>query len=128
MDEHREAPRHRVHKAGTIEFGGGAINCTVRNMSNTGAALDVTRPVGIPRALYLSPANRRSAYVLPRRMAQGKADRYSFRPTARALRPIAHVTDYLTAIVGADPRHLRSISWKPPLMYLNPYSFQSVFS
>jgi PilZ domain len=35
-------------KAGTIEFGGGAIDCTVRNFSDTGAALDVTSPVGIP--------------------------------------------------------------------------------
>jgi hypothetical protein len=40
--------RHRVLKAGTIEFGGGAIDCTVRNLSGTGAALDVSSPVGIP--------------------------------------------------------------------------------
>jgi hypothetical protein len=48
MDEKRIAPRHRVLKAGTIEFGGGAIDCTVRNMSNTGAMLDVNSPIGIP--------------------------------------------------------------------------------
>ncbi|KYH01998.1 PilZ domain-containing protein [Bradyrhizobium sp. DOA1] len=48
MDERREKARHRVLKAGTIEFGGGAIDCTVRNLSDTGAALDVTSPVGIP--------------------------------------------------------------------------------
>jgi hypothetical protein len=30
-----------VLKAGTIEFGGGAIDCTVRNVSETGAALEV---------------------------------------------------------------------------------------
>jgi hypothetical protein len=48
MDEHRIASRHRVLKAGTIEFGGGAIDCTVRNLSATGAALDVTSPLGIP--------------------------------------------------------------------------------
>jgi hypothetical protein len=47
MGEHRVAPRHRILKAGTIEFGGGAIDCTIRNMSNTGAALDVASPVGI---------------------------------------------------------------------------------
>jgi hypothetical protein len=35
-------------KAGTIEFGGGAIDCTARNLSNIGAALDVASPVGIP--------------------------------------------------------------------------------
>ena len=31
MDNKRTAPRHRVLKAGTIEFGGGGISCTVRN-------------------------------------------------------------------------------------------------
>jgi hypothetical protein len=37
-------------KAGKISFGGGAIDCTVRNLSETGAALEVTTPVGIPEA------------------------------------------------------------------------------
>jgi hypothetical protein len=53
MDEHRIASRHRVLKAGTIEFGGGAIDCMVRNMSATGAALDVTSPLGIPAQFTL---------------------------------------------------------------------------
>jgi hypothetical protein len=53
MDEHRIATRHRVLKAGTIEFGGGAIDCTVRNVSETGAALEVTSPVGIPERFTL---------------------------------------------------------------------------
>lgn len=53
MDEKRIAPRHRILKAGTIEFGGAGIDCTIRNMSNTGAALDVTSPVGIPKQFTL---------------------------------------------------------------------------
>jgi hypothetical protein len=53
MDERRDKARHRVLKAGTIEFGGGAISCTVRNFSDTGAALDVTSPVGIPERFTL---------------------------------------------------------------------------
>ena len=53
MGEKRAAARHRVLKAGTIEFGGGAIDCTVRNVSNTGAALDVTSPMGIPENFTL---------------------------------------------------------------------------
>jgi hypothetical protein len=54
MDEERRTKaRHRVLKAGTIEFGGGAIDCTVRNFSDTGAALDVTSPVGIPEHFTL---------------------------------------------------------------------------
>jgi PilZ domain len=48
MGEKRTFPRHRVLKAGTIEFGGGAIDCRVRNMSNVGAALEVASPMGIP--------------------------------------------------------------------------------
>lgn len=48
MYNKRALSRHRVLKGGTIEFGGGGIDCTVRNMSPTGAALDVLSPVGIP--------------------------------------------------------------------------------
>ena len=48
MNEKRGMARHRVLKAGMIEFGGGVIDCTIRNVSNAGAALDVTSPIGIP--------------------------------------------------------------------------------
>ena len=48
MEEHRVTQRRRLLKAGTISFGGGAIDCTVRNLSEAGAALDVISPVGIP--------------------------------------------------------------------------------
>ena len=52
-DDHRSAPRHRVLKGGHILFGGGSIDCTVRNLSETGAALDVTSQVGIPAEFVL---------------------------------------------------------------------------
>jgi hypothetical protein len=49
VDEHRIATRRRFLKAGRISFGGGAaFDCTVRNLSETGAALEVISPVGIP--------------------------------------------------------------------------------
>lgn len=48
MDENRIAPRRRILKSGIIEFGGGAISCTVRNLSDTGAALEVVTPLFIP--------------------------------------------------------------------------------
>ena len=48
MDEQRKTPRRRVLKAATIEFGGGAIDCSVRNISEAGAALDVVTPLLIP--------------------------------------------------------------------------------
>jgi hypothetical protein len=53
LNEHRQAPRRRLLKAGKISFGGGAIDCTVRNLSETGAALEVTTPVGIPERFTL---------------------------------------------------------------------------
>ena len=49
MDERRKAPRHRVLKPGTISFNSaGTIDCTVRNLSSTGASLEVASPLGIP--------------------------------------------------------------------------------
>ena len=48
LDEHRTVPRRRLLKSGKISFGGGAIDCTVRNLSETGAALEVNSPVDIP--------------------------------------------------------------------------------
>jgi hypothetical protein len=53
MVETRRAPRHRVLKAGTIDFGGGAIDCAVRNLSSTGAALEVSNQMGIPEKFAL---------------------------------------------------------------------------
>lgn len=53
MEEHRSTPRRRVLKAATIAFGGGAISCTVRNLSEYGALLDVTSPIGIPDVFSL---------------------------------------------------------------------------
>ena len=54
MEERRAKPRQRVLKAGTIEFDGGSIDCTVRNVSTTGATLDVASPVGIPHEITLN--------------------------------------------------------------------------
>jgi hypothetical protein len=49
MSENRTTSRHRTLKAGTISFGrGGAIDCTVRNLSDEGANLEVVTPLFIP--------------------------------------------------------------------------------
>jgi hypothetical protein len=53
LENHRAAPRHRVLKAGSIEFNGGVIDCTVRNVSDTGAALEVVSPTGVPESFWL---------------------------------------------------------------------------
>jgi hypothetical protein len=62
MIDKRSNPRHRVLKAGTIQFGGGAIDCSVRNLSKAGAALDVASPVGIPETFTLIIASDGSRF------------------------------------------------------------------
>jgi PilZ domain len=67
-DENRIAARHRVLKGGRILFGGGSIDCTVRNISETGAALEVTSPLGIPTEFTLeTDGNKRPCRVVWRK-------------------------------------------------------------
>lgn len=56
----RIAPRHRVLKQGRLAFdGGGAVDCMVRNLSETGARLEVVTPVGLPEIFTLQiPADK----------------------------------------------------------------------
>jgi len=54
MTEHRRGQRLRTFKGGSIIFGLVApVNCTIRNMSATGAALEVETQVGIPAEFVL---------------------------------------------------------------------------
>jgi hypothetical protein len=50
----RTTPRRRILKAGSIQVGGDAIDCTVRNVSETGAALEVVTPLFIPDRFTLA--------------------------------------------------------------------------
>ncbi len=77
MNEHRIAARQRVLKSGKIEFGGGAIDCTVRNISRTGAALDVTTPLGNPGPVHAR--YQRQPPALSGGLAQGKTHRGDLR-------------------------------------------------
>jgi hypothetical protein len=48
MNEHRKALRQRTYKGGSISFGSApAVECVIRNMSETGACLEVASP-GVP--------------------------------------------------------------------------------
>jgi hypothetical protein len=70
MDERRSEPRLRIFKAGTIEFGGAGIDCTVRNITAAGAFIEVASPVGIPHEIVLRiPTSQicRHGYVLWRK-------------------------------------------------------------
>jgi len=53
MVEKRRVYRRRVLKGATIEFDGGAFSCAVRNLSETGAALDIPLLFGIPHEFTL---------------------------------------------------------------------------
>jgi hypothetical protein len=62
LESSRAAPRHRVLKAGSIEFNGGTIDCVVRNVSDSGAALEVASPLGIPPTFNLVISGNRGSY------------------------------------------------------------------
>jgi len=60
----RIAQRHRVLKGALIVFnaGGSTINCTVRNLSETGARLTVVSFLGIPNQFTLEFNDKTAAY------------------------------------------------------------------
>lgn len=51
--EKRAAPRHKVLKGGTIAFDGNDLPCTVRNLSSTGAAVDLEGMASLPPSFML---------------------------------------------------------------------------
>jgi hypothetical protein len=52
--EKRAHARHRVFKGGRLRFNsGGSIECTVRNISPSGARVDVTSAVALPEKFTL---------------------------------------------------------------------------
>jgi hypothetical protein len=70
MQDRRATPRQRVFKAGSIEFDGASVDCTIRNLSPGGAALDVASPLGIPHEIILNIVTRQTrqhGYVVWRR-------------------------------------------------------------
>lgn len=53
LENNRAARRQRVLKSASIEFDGGVIDCVIRNISETGAALEVASPLDIPETFDL---------------------------------------------------------------------------
>jgi hypothetical protein len=53
MIEKRAAPRQRVLKRGMIACDGSSVDCLVRNLSATGARVDVESPVALPASFLL---------------------------------------------------------------------------
>jgi hypothetical protein len=67
MSEKRKTSRRRVLKVGTIALkSGGGFSCIVRDISETGACLEVASPFGIPDDFTLVIENdhiQRSCHV-----------------------------------------------------------------
>jgi len=97
----------------TIEVGGGRqINCVVRNLSVTGAAIELSDPRGIPDS-FVSHAGRWIAPTLPDRAAGRLSDRRGVRlkvPSER-LRKI-------TALLNSLVSHRAERFWSPIFMQL----------
>ena len=55
MNEHRVSPRRRLLKTGQIAFSEKApkLECTVRNLSDTGACLQISTTAGMPTSFDL---------------------------------------------------------------------------
>lgn len=52
-EDHRTTLRHRVLLAAAIEFGSTKIPCTVRSLSDTGAAIETNTPLWFPDEFVL---------------------------------------------------------------------------
>jgi hypothetical protein len=57
MSDKRKNVRLRTLKAGVIAFDKGTISCLVRNVSISGACLEVASPIGIPDTFVLLMEN-----------------------------------------------------------------------
>ena len=51
--EKRVARRHRVLKGATIAYDGNGLACTVRNLSSSGAAIELASAVSLPPSFTL---------------------------------------------------------------------------
>ena len=58
MEEHRRASRSRMLKSGKIHLGKHAVPCTVHNLSDTGAKLQVQTTEGLPSEFVFSMLER----------------------------------------------------------------------
>ena len=70
MRDRRATARRRVFKAGSIEFDATSVDCTIRNLSRTGAAVDVVVSSNIPHEIILNfatPQSRHHSYIVWRK-------------------------------------------------------------
>jgi hypothetical protein len=65
MDDKRITRRQRVLKSGKIVFADGAsvVDCVIRDLSTTGARLDVPNTVGLPQEFTLLDVHSGKSYA-----------------------------------------------------------------
>lgn len=78
MGEKRAVHRRRVLKAGTIEFGGGVIDCTVRNLSKNLCGSRCSDASRHPRDVHLDDTERRVALRLSCDLSERATDSVRF--------------------------------------------------
>jgi len=79
MDPQRIAPRRRILKAGSIESGGGLIDCIVRNLSETGGSTRSCEPAFYSRPIHADCSDRSTEAALSHCLAQTKTHRHRVR-------------------------------------------------
>jgi hypothetical protein len=87
MGNKRSSPRQRVLKSGKIVFANGSfsIDCTIRNISETGARLQVPTTVSIPDKFTLVDAHAGTRHEV--RVAWRKKDQIGVRFDGRNQTP-----------------------------------------
>ena len=101
MEDKRQARAPRVLKGDKITFHGHAstIDCTVRNLTATGACLNVASPVGNPSNVRLEFGQRPDAASMPRGLVEGRQDRSGVRQ-----RPLPMNGEKTPAVPARRPR------------------------
>jgi hypothetical protein len=92
------ASRRNVLRAGRVNFADGSATCTVRNISATGALIEVATATPIPKDLHVGSRNGDRRAALHGRLAQANANR----------RPVP-LTTSRTRSSAARPREIRKI-------------------
>ena len=67
MSERRKSNRRRVLKAAKVAFEGSAVDCVVRDISPTGAGIQIEAPTGVPHEFHLliaSDHSNRACHVI----------------------------------------------------------------
>jgi hypothetical protein len=86
IEEHRAAPRRRTLIAAQIRYGGGAVttDCVVRNISETGAKVDVSEGVVLPERFDLVIPQKNVVHACELRWRRGAEAGVAFLDAAAA--------------------------------------------